>query len=136
MLVANSKPAMACSVVTQSLPSGLSQHHRFDAVDVMHYLAFMLLLGCVGYFGLFWVVWVTTRVFRIGRCSYRTLHKASTVTGVASFLFMPAMYFATNLPSGIIRGVTETGLLIAFPVTALGVAIRILLRAESSPEAG
>ena len=118
-----------CAAVL-TLPPGIE--HPANVADAIHYLAFVVLFGVVAYLGTFWVLWTTTRILVFGYASYRTMHRASTVFGVAAVLCLPTIGFAFIIPPGNILGVTVVGLMIAFAVTAFVIAIRILRKGDSS----
>ena len=143
MLVAVSKDAdkLPClqrcaAAAILSLPQALNQGRPLNAADVLHFLAFAAILGCVAYLGAFWQFWFFTRFFM--RRSYRTLtlHRSSTVFGVAGALFIPTMYFANLIVPESIWGATEVGIMIAFLIASFVGAIRILRRGELQTQAG
>ena len=143
MLVADSKDTyrhsslqMCASAAVLTLPPAIE--HRTTVFDVIHYLAFVVLFGLVAYLGAFWTLWFHSRFFPLfAPHSIKTLHRASTVFGVAALLFLPTIALvAYIIPPGNIFGVIEIGLMIAFVVTAFVTANRVLRKGDSSSETG
>jgi hypothetical protein len=121
----------SASAIALSLPPALNQNGPTRAVDVVHYLAFVLLFGLVAYFGAFWILWWLKLLFL--RRSYRTLHRAATVFGVAAVLEEPTIYLAHLLVPRAYWEVVEIGLMAAFVIVALTLAARTLWRGEPQP---
>jgi cellulose synthase/poly-beta-1,6-N-acetylglucosamine synthase-like glycosyltransferase len=127
---------MCAPAAILTLPPAIE--HRANATDMMFYLGFVAAFGLVGYLGAFWTLWFHSRLFPLfAPHSIKTLHRASTVFGVAGLLFMPTIALvAYIIPPGNIFGVIEIGLMIAFAVTPFVIANRILRKGDSSSETG
>jgi uncharacterized membrane protein len=120
------------SMVLGSLPSALNQDRPANAQDILHYLVFVLLAGLIVYAGTFWSLWLFTRLF--ARRSYRTIHKAAAVFGVAAAAALPLIYLAHALIPDSIWSVSEVILMIAIVIAAFVLAFRLLRRRDSSSE--
>jgi hypothetical protein len=121
----------ACStawtcVAVVSLPP--AQYHQINALDVIHYLVFVVLVGVWAYLGALSVFFVVTAVF--AHRSFRTLHKASTAFGVAFALFLPTMSFTYFWVPKNIQGLVEVSLMAGLLIAAFIIAIRILWKGD------
>ena len=109
-------------------PEALNQH-PFGTMDFVRNLAFSILIGIWMYLIALSTFWFHGLFFK--RRSLRTLHRASTVIGLAFALILQTMYLPHILPENV-GGVIEVGLMIAIFISALVIAFRILWRGEGS----
>jgi hypothetical protein len=119
------------SMIILSLPSALNQH-PIGAIGVMRIFAFTTVLAVMAYLLAFVAFLIFTSLFM--RRSFRTLHGASSVIGVAIFAFVATMYCVVIIP-GRVGEIIEGCLMIAVWFAAFVLSIRILRRGDPPADA-
>ena len=104
---------MSASPAVLLFPEALNQQGGgpfLGTLGVMRVMSFATFLAVMVYLTAFVVLWILTRFF--ARRSLRTLHRASSVFGVAILCFVATMYCAFIIP-GTIGEIIEGCLMIA-----------------------